>query len=162
MAPLIGARMFFSTGLLAVVNYNLNPPIVKSNNTKDPLENTENKALCVQLYTSSFQRVSLPSHSLCLYRPRSLSLPCNWQAAVTEVNSTAAILMPSTPTFCQLELLAVSDDGAIKRDVRGPSDRWIHAFLCLNKTCPPLRPQLTRLTSTYSCGTLNMQQGGRK
>lgn len=44
-----------------------------------------------------------------------------------EVNSAAAILTPSTPTFGQLELLAASDDGAIKRDVRGLSDRWIRA-----------------------------------
>lgn len=44
-----------------------------------------------------------------------------------EVNSVAAILTPSTPTFGQLELLAASDDGAIKRDVRGLSHRWIRA-----------------------------------
>lgn len=44
-----------------------------------------------------------------------------------EVNSAATIFIPSTPTLCQLELLAASDDGAIKRDVGGLSDRWIHA-----------------------------------
>ena len=64
-----------------------------------------------------------------------------------EVNSTAAIFIPSTPTFCQLELLAASDDGAIIRDVGGLSGRWIHASSVLIKTCPVLRPQLTRLTS---------------
>jgi len=101
---------------------------------KAVIANRENKALCASNSTSLQPSASLsPSHSLCLSRPCSLSPPCNWQAPVMEVNSMAAILMPSTPTYCQLELLAVSDDGAIKRDVRGLSDRWIHASSVLIK-----------------------------
>lgn len=74
-----------------------------------------------------------------------------------EVNSAATIFIPSTPTLCQLELLAASDDGAIKRDVGGLSDRWIHAAASVftkkkkKKICPVLRPQMTCLTSTFSC-----------
>ncbi len=101
---------------------------------------------------SSFSlSLSPPSLSLflpptrCISRPCSLSLPCNWQAAVMEVNSTAAILIPSTPTLCQLELLAASDDGAIKRDVLGLFDRWIHASSVL------IKPARSSAHSWHTC-----------
>lgn len=82
-----------------------------------------------------------PSHTLCLSRLCSLIHTCNWQAAVMEVNSAAAILTPSTPTFGQLELLAASDDGAIKRDIRGlPLWQIESCLLCLGVACPQAPP----------------------
>lgn len=85
------------------------------------------------------------SHSLSL-GPCSFNPRWNWQHAVSKLNSTVAILIPSTPTSGQLEPLAASDDGAIKRDIVALTDRW--SRLC--KPAPKPRPQTTRLTSTYS------------
>lgn len=61
-----------------------------------------------------------------------------------EVNSAAAILTPSTPTFGQLELLAAYDDGAIKRDAPGPS--------LTDGFAPPL-PQLSPPTAPPTSDT---------